>query len=139
MNKYIYKKKTKLLTCKLSLDVTSDHSGSLCGPCPRVSIQLHPYGAEEDSNKCVSMKVSIELPKKCQLHSETEIEFQVSARELQKDASILSEAVLGPLQRRRELITRNFFYVKGFITHEALKNSNCDFVEVFVSAKLIMK
>ena len=130
LNKYIYKQKTKLLKCKAHLEVTPDQGS---GPQPKIFIQLHPYGAEEDSNKCISVKASIELPRKCQLHSETEIEFEISARELQTQAS---GAEIGPLKRKHEQITRNFFYIKGFITHEALKNSQCDYIQILVSAWL---
>ena len=132
LNKYIYKKKTKLLTCKTNLEVMTDHGS---GPNPKICVQLHPFGVEEDANKSVTVKVSIELPRKCQLHSETEIEFKVSAREIDSRASS-SEAEIGPLKIRREQITRNFFYIKGFITHETLKDSLCDYVQVMISAKL---
>ena len=129
LNKYIYKRKLKLLTCKLSLEVMSDRH---IGPGPKLLLQLHPYGTEEDSNRYVTVKVSIELPRKCQLHSETEIGFQISARELKDHES----RELGRLQRRQEQVTRNFFYIKGFITHEALKESHCNYIQVIVSAQL---
>ena len=130
LNKCIYKHKTKLLTCKVNLELVSDHDS---GPIPKLSLQLHPYGIEEDANKCVTAKVSIELPKKCHLHSETRIEFQISARE--DDTSSGSE--IGQVQIRKEQITQNFFYVKKLITHQDLKNSQCNYVQVCAMAKLV--
>ena len=135
LNKYIYKGKSKLLTCKASLEVAVDRGE---GQSPKITIQLDPYGAEEDSNKCVTMKVSLELPKKRQLHSESEIEFKVHAKECQNNLSnSVSEFELGRSQVVREKVTRNFFYIKEFIKHEALKSSTCEYVTVSVRVSLV--
>ena len=135
LNKYIYKRKLKLLTCKTSLEVTGD---GVEGRSPKISIQLHPYGAEEDRNISVTMKVALELPRKLQLHSESEIEFKVHAKERQNGSSCGDSALeLAPSKVVREKVTRNFFYIKEFIKHEALKNSSCEYVQVCVSVALV--
>ena len=132
LNKYIYKHKTKLLRCKLNLELVSEHE---IGPSPKLFLQLHPYGAEEDSNKYITAKVSIES-KKCRLHSDTRIQFSISAREGADDPT--SGAEIGQLQEKQEQITQNFFYIKQFIDHQDLKNSTCNYVQVVALAKLIM-
>ena len=127
LNKCIYKHKMKLLTCKVNLELVSDYDS---GPIPKLSLQLHPYGTEEDGNKCITAKVSIELPKKCRLHSDTRIEFQISARE--DDTSSGRE-----MKRWKEQITQKFFYVKEFITYQDLKNSQHKYVQVCAIAKFV--
>ena len=130
LNKYIYKHKTKLIRCKLNLELISEHG---IGSSPKLSLQLHPYGAEEDSNKFITAKVSIEL-RRCRLHSDTRIAFTISAKE--DDPS--SGAHIGHFQEKQEQITKCFFYVKQFIDHQELKNSSCDYILVISSATLIM-
>lgn len=130
LNKYIYKHKTKLLRCKLNLELISEHE---IGPSPKLSLQLHPYGAEEDSNKFITAKVLIES-RRCRLHSDTRIAFAISARE----GDPTSGAQIGQLHEKQEQITKSFFYVKQFIDHQELKNSLCDYIQVITSATLIM-
>ena len=130
LNKYIYKHKTKLLKCKLNWELTSEHE---IGPSPKLSLQLHPYGAEEDSNKFITAKVSIES-RRCRLHSDTTIGFIISARE----SDPTSGAQIGKLREKYEQITKSFFYIKQFIDHQDLKNSPCDYIQVIASATLIM-
>ena len=131
LNKYIYKHKTKLLRCKLNLELISEHE--IGGASPKLSLQLHPYGAEEDGNKFITAKVSIES-RRCRLHSDTRIAFAISARE----GDPTSGAQIGQFQEKQEQITKSFFYIKQFIDHQVLKNSSCDYVEVITSAMLIM-
>lgn len=131
LNKYIYKHKAKLLRCKLNWELTS--SEHRIGPSPKLSLQLHPYGAEEDSNKFITAKVSIESSR-CRLHSDTRIRFIISARE----GDSTSGAQIGRLQEKREQITKSFFYIKQFIDHQDLKNLSCDYIQVIASATLIL-
>ena len=77
--KYIYKHTSKLKTCKEKLELVPDRDD--CGPLPKFILQLHPYGSEEDSNRCITAKVTIDFPKKCRLFSKTKTEFQVCAQE----------------------------------------------------------
>ena len=130
LNKYIYKHTSKLKTCKEKLELVPNRDD--CGPLPKFTLQLHPYGSEEDSNRYITAKVTIDFPKKCHLHSKTKIEFQVSARE---DNSSTGKEI-GHKQTQQEQITQNFFYIKEFITHEELKESQCNYIYVTAEAKL---
>ena len=126
LNKYIYKHTNKLLTCKSRLELIPPND-KIRGPLPKLCLQLHPYGTEEDGNRCVTAKVMIENPKnKCQLHSDTMIEFVISARE--DDAH--SGAEIGRIRTKQKLVTQSHFYVKGIITHESLKKSSSDYVQI---------
>lgn len=104
-----------------------------CGPLPKFTLQLHPYGSEEDGNKYITAKVTIELPKKFRLLSTTKIEFQISAREDDPDTG----REIGPIKAQQEQITQSFFYIKGFISHEELKICHCNHVYVIATVKII--
>ena len=133
LNKYIYKHKTKLLTCKVRLELASEHSSS---SDLKLTLQLHPCGTEEDCNKSITAKVSIELAKKYHLHSKTSIKFQISATASGNQDNPSSEIEIGRLQQQYVQITQNFFYIINFIIHEELKKSQCNYVQVIASAKL---
>ena len=100
-------------------------------------VQLHPYGSEEDGNKFVTAKVTIEFPKKCRLHSKRRIEFKISANEDYIDGRSGSGVLIGRLKSQREKVTQNFFYVKQFINHDDLKNSQCEYIQVTASVELL--
>ena len=134
LNKCIYKNTSTLLTCKAKLELIplSDQDK---GPLPKLQLLLHPYGTEEDGNTFVTAKVMIEFPSKCRLHSETRIDFQICAREGDAHSGIGVE--IGRLKSTREKITQSFFYVKEFISHEDLKNANCEYVYVTATVNLM--
>ena len=121
-----------MLTCKTKLELLPKFDKD-SHPLPKLTLELHPYGSEEDANTAVTAKVTIEFPKKCRIHSERRINFCIQARE--DDGH--SGSLIGPLQTRQEKITQNFFYVKGFIVHEDLKNSQCDYVQVIAKVELM--
>ena len=131
LNKYIYKHTSKLKACKAKLELVPDQDNY--GPLPKFVLQLHPYGSEEDSNKYITAKVTIERPKKCRLHSETKIEFQLSAQE--DDPSTGRE--IGHKKAQQEQVTQSFFYIKEFISHEELKNSHCNLIYIIAAVALI--
>lgn len=131
LNKYIYKYTSKLKTCKEKLELVPDRDD--CGPLPKFTLQLHPYGSEEDSNRCITARVTIDLPKKCRLFSKTMIEFEISAREDNWNAG----REIGNKQIQQEQITHSFFYIKEFIKHEELKESQCDYIYVIAQVKLV--
>ena len=122
LDKCIYKHTSKLKTCKTKLELVPHQD---YGPPPKFILQLHPYGSEEDGNKYITAKVTIEFPKKCRLHSKTEIQFRVSAREDDPTTG----KVIGK-EQTQEKVTQSFFYIKKFIPHEALKNSHCNYMYV---------
>ena len=132
INKCIYKHTSKMLTCKVKLELVplSSHDS---GPLPKLSLELHPYGTEEDANLAVTAKVTIEFPKKCRLHSERKIVFHIRATE--DDALYGSE--IGQPQAQQEKITSNFFLVKNFIVHDDLKKSQCEYVIVTAKVDLM--
>ena len=131
LNKYIYKYTRKLKTCKAKLELVPDQDN--CGPLPKFNLQLHPYGSEDDGNKYITAKVTIELPKKFRLLSTRKIEFHLSARE--DDPT--SGKKIGCKKAQQEQVTKSFFYIKRFISHEELKNCHCNHVYVIAAVKLI--
>ena len=130
LNKCIYKHTSKLKTCKEKLELVPDRDN--CGPLPKFTLQLHPYGSEEDENRHITAKVTIDFPKKCRLLSKTKIEFEISARE---DNSSTGRE-LGH-KKTQEQVTQSFFYIKEFITHEELKKSHCNYIYVIAAVTLI--
>ena len=131
LNKYIYKYTSKRKACKAKLELVPHRDNY--GPLPKFVLQLHPYGSEEDSNKYITAKVTIEFPKKCRLLSRTKIEFQISARE--DDPSTGRE--IGLKKTQQEQVTQSFFYIKEFISHEELKNSHCNHIYVIAAVRLM--
>ena len=130
LNKYIYETKytKKSLICKHKLELeTGIHSG----PRPKLKLELHPYGLEEDRNENVTITVHVERPKNCDLHSSTEIRISLSV--LESDTGEL----IGQQSMMDESIRSSYFLVKKFVSHESIKKSRCDFVEVYVQACLV--
>ena len=131
LNKCIYKNQSKLLTCKPKLELECDQMSN----SPKLILQLHPYGAEDDANEHVTVKVLIDLPKKCRLHSETEIELTIGAMEDDNSTGTW----IGPLRKKCEPITKSFFYVKKFISHLKLKNTSCKHVQIIAYTNLALE
>lgn len=132
LNKMIYKHKAnKYISCSDKIELESDHSG----PHPKVTLNLCPYGAEEDQNENVTLKIVIEQSKKtgagC-LHSSTKVEVCVCAYDMEKDA------VIGEEYRVQESVRSSFFFVKGFISHHELKKSHSEYIAIRAKAKLIL-
>ena len=130
LNKYIYESKytKKSLQCKHKLEL---ESGIRNGPIPKLKLELHPYGLEEDRNENVTITVHIERPKHCKLHSSTEVRITLSTRDA------VSGEQIGEPCTKREPIRSSYFLVKKFVSHESIKRSRCDFVEVTVDACLV--
>ena len=80
LNKYIYESKytKKSLQCKHKLELESGISN---GPIPKLKLELHPYGLEEDRNENVTITVHVERPKHCKLHSSTEVRITLNTRD----------------------------------------------------------
>ena len=121
--------------CKTKLELVP-LSEEDSGPLPKLMVQLHPYGSEEDENRFITAKVTIEYPKKCRLLSHRKLEFKISAREEDIDGQPGSGIKIGKSQSQLEEVTRNFFYVKQFIDHDDLKRSQCDYIIVTASVEL---
>ena len=130
LNKYIYETKyaKKSIMCKHKLELdTGVHSG----PRPRLKLELHPYGLEEDRNEHVTITVHVERPKHCDLHSSTEIRIILSLVESETGERI------GQQRTMDESIRSSYFLIKKFVSHELIKKSHCDFVEIHVQAGLV--
>ena len=114
INKLIYNSKHigKYLPCPTKVAV--EDIGNL-----RVVLQfgLHPFGVEEDENRNVTFEGVIEQPKKHRLHSEAKLSIRVSAV---NEKTKLQLCV--PREEKRDA-NLSYFYIKGFISHEQLKES----------------
>ena len=132
LNKYIYKHTSRLLPCKAKLELIPPHD-KVRGPLPKLYLYLHPYGAEEDENKCVTAKVVIEHPKgKYPLDSKTMIEFVVTAREGDGDSGVQ----IGRVSATEKLLT-SFFYLKKVISHERLKTSQSVYIQIQATVNIV--
>ena len=130
LNKYIYEPKyaNKPLQCKHKLEL---ESGTGIGSCPKLKFDLHPYGLEEDQNEYVTIKVHVELPKHCNLHSSTEIQITLNIFDCESGDQIRQPYV------KYESIRSSYFLIKEFVHHDLIKRSRCDFIEVTIQACLV--
>ena len=114
INKLIYDHKHigKFLPCPWKIAV--DGKDGL--PGIKIIVNLHPYGLEEDENKYVTIEVVIELPKKHRLPSEAKLSIKALAR---------SDKTRRQLGEKEAIANLNlsYFYIKGFISHEPLRES----------------
>ena len=130
VNKVVYEQTDKFLTCPYRLEL----DGGLGSSNPKLTLYVHPYGLEEDSNESVTCEVRIEMPSRpCvqRLHSQAEVEVNIKAETKEK------KEVLGRQRVVRESVRLNYFFVKGFISHQSLKQSHSDYIIITVSANLI--
>ena len=130
INKLIYKSKYrgKYLTCPWKIEV--DGKGQ---PNPKLLLHLHPYGLEEDENRNVTFEVAIEQPKRHRLHSTAKLSVQLSAEDDKHKRQ------LGKTYRATKDLKLSFFYIKGFISHEDLKQSRSDNVVIKVRVEMLLE
>lgn len=129
LNKIIYEQTDKYLTCPYKMEL----DGGLASSNPKLSLHVHPYGKEEDSNCSVTLEVGLEIsthPKAQRLDSRAEVEVNVRAEDGERKARFGKRVV-------RESVRLNYFFVKGFISHQELKKSHTDSVVFIISANLI--
>ena len=131
LNKYIYESKyaKKPLQCKHKLEL---ESGTGTGSCPKLKFELYPFGLEEDGNEYVTIKVHVEQPKHCQLHSSTEIQMTLNIFDCESGDQIGEPYVM------YESIRSSYFLIKRFVHHDLIKKCRCDFVEVTIQACLVV-
>ena len=112
INKLIYNHKHigKYLSCPTKITVESGDGLKVV-----LQLRIHPFGVEEDENKNVTFEVVIDQPKKRRLHSEARLLVQVSAE--------CEKQILCSPRKERKDANLSYFYIKGFISHEQLKNS----------------
>ena len=133
LNKYIYEPKyaRKAMQCKHKLELESGIGNSSGSQCLKLKLELHPYGLEEDRNENVTITVHVERPKHCHLHSSTEIRISLDIRESDSGQKI------GEPCTKYESIRSSYFLIKEFISHEAIKKSSSDLLELNVQACLV--
>lgn len=129
INKLIYKPKHrgKYLTCPWKIEVEGKGQ-----PNPKILLHLHPYGLEEDENQNATFEVAIEQPKRHRLHSSAKLSLQLSAEDDKHGRQ------LGKTYKGTKDLKLRFFYVKGFISHEELKQSHSDNVVIRVKVEMFM-
>ena len=129
LDKIIYEKKDKVLTCAIKLEL----DGGLKGSNPKLTLHVHPYGREEDCNQNMTMEVGLEIPTQPsapRLDSRAEVEVNVQAEDGERKVVFGKRTV-------RESTRLNYFYLKGFVSHHDLKQSHCTQVVFTITANLI--
>ena len=130
LNKYIYESKyaKKPLQCKHKLEL---ESGTGTRFCPKLKFELYPFGLEEDQNEYITIKVYVEQPKHCTLHSSTVIQITLNIFDCDSGDQIRQAFVF------YESIRSSYFLIKQFVHHDLIKKSRCEFIEVQIQACLL--
>lgn len=129
LSKIIYEQADKYLTCPYKLEL----DGGLGASNPKLTLHVHPFGREEDSNQSVTLEVSIEIPtrpKAQRLDSRAEVEVNVRAEDRERKVVFGKRTV-------RESVRLNYFFIRGFVSHQELKQSCSESVVIIISANLI--
>lgn len=129
LNKIIYEQVDKFLTCPYKLEL----DGGLGASNPKLTLHVHPYGREDDTNVNMTLEVGIEIstrPKAQRLDSRAEVEVKLRAEDKETGRIFGSKEV-------QESVRLNYFFIKGFLSHQDLKLSHCEHVVIIVSATLI--
>ena len=130
LNKMIYKHKDKSIACSDKIELETDR----VGPHPKLILRLHSYGIEEDQNENVTLEVRIERSKKTgssSMHSLTEVEVCVRGEDVD------GGRVIGGGRKVRESVRSSYFFIKRFISHQELKKSRSEYIEIRATAKLV--
>ena len=122
INEAIYEhREEQVITCPDRLVADIGHGGAN----PRLLLKLHPHGIEEDYDKNVTLEIDIELPKKCpRLHSAAKIDVTLSSWDCKENKPFSSRQEISASMNMRSVS------VKQFISHNALKHSRSDLVEI---------
>ena len=126
LNEAIYKpRKEKLFKCPHILELENGGKHAL-----RLTLYLHPYGYEEDAGTNLTLVIELSASVKSNIPSSANIHIEVAACE-SKEGSTLNKVVLGCLADCR--ILRH----KEFLSHDQLKNMECDSIDLQASARLL--
>ena len=131
LNKAIYDhKKEKSITCKKKLELDAGCGGAN----PQLVFHLIPYGIEGDAGKSTTLEIKVEVSRKTRMHmhSATKIKLAVSAQEVKAEEKILVNH-----DNIEQSIDVSRFFVLQFLTHECLKDSHCEQIEIQASAELM--
>ena len=131
LNKAIYDhKEQKCITCKKKLELDAECGGAN----PRLVFHLIPYGLEDDAGKSATLEIEVEISRKTRMsmHSSTKIRLSVCVQEM-KEGNLLAKH-----ENIEQSIDVSRFFIPQFLTHECLKHSRCDQIEIQASAELIL-
>ena len=132
LNKAIYDhKEQKHITCKKKLELDAGCGGAN----PRLVFHLIPYGLENDVGKSATLEIEVEISRKTRMsmYSATKIRLSVCAQEMKEDGKFLTRH-----ENIEQSIDMSRFFISQFLTHECLKHSRCDQIEIQASAELIL-
>ena len=95
---------------------------------------LIPYGLEDDAGKSATLEIEVEISRKTRtpMHSATKIRLSVFVQEMKEDGKVLARH-----DNIEQSIDVSRFFISQFLTHECLKHSRCDQIEIQASAELI--
>ena len=95
---------------------------------PKLVFILHPYGLERDRQKCVTLEVRIDVPKKApKLKEATFVKLTLTVSET--EGEILKDHNL------KKNLNLRVFYQDRFVSHLALRESHSDFIDITVTTK----
>ena len=80
----------------------------------------------------MTIKVYVEQPKHCHLHSSTEIQMTLNIFDCE------SRDQIGEPYIMYESIRSSYFLIKRFVHHDLIKKCRCDFIEVTIQACLVI-
>ena len=132
LNKAIYDhKKQKRITCKKKLELDAGRGRAN----PQLVFHLIPYGLEDDAGKNATLEIEVEISGKTRMsmHSSTKIRLSVCVQEMKEDGKVLAKH-----DNIEQSIDVSRFFISQFLTHECLKQSRCDQIEIQASAELIL-
>ena len=125
LNEAIYKhQKTKYFKCPHNLEL--ENGGKYA---PRLTLYLHPYGFEEDAGKNVTLSVESVASIKSNIPSSSIFRIDIKASESSKQTKLNEVTLNCPASTR-------IVWEKSFLSHNTLKELECDTIDLEISAKL---
>ena len=125
LNEAIYKPyKEKHFKCPYNLEL--ENAGKYP---PRLTLYLHPYGFEEDAGKNLTLSAELTASVKSKMSSSATILINVTASESSERTKLREVTLNCPANCR-------IVWEKAFLSHDELKQLECEFIEFHASAKL---
>ena len=111
---------------ELELDDGSKHS-------PKLTLYLHPFGYEEDVGTNLTLSVEMTASVKSNLPSSARVQIEVAVID-----PVTGDDLISPVAKVKSADHRIFRF-KQFLTHSALKDLECEQIEIRASARLLQQ
>lgn len=125
LNKIIFRhQENRTVDCKTKIEVDVGN-GSIFNP--KLSLILHPYGIEEDRGRYATLEVGIGVQKKApKLKASTNVKISLIISKIQSEEINFV---------RIESLDLRVFYIKHFLSHQVLRESKSETVEITIRAE----